>query len=125
MLNKDQIIKGCEYAQGFVATEMGSDIIGWVVSIDIENTTSIGMGAILGEGDKNSYDHWCRIYHPLFLNRILEGMNDQLKDFSITQNPHGIGVKNVNGALGIFTKLDNIDDNKELAVKYIFENLDK
>ena len=83
-MNKIEFIQECcKYAKGFEVSIMGNEEIGYVTTIDIEKLVSFGMGAILEDGDLESYNYWIKIYYPLLLQRTIEGINKSTQSFRV------------------------------------------
>ncbi|MDC7221613.1 MAG: hypothetical protein PQJ59_16885 [Spirochaetales bacterium] len=108
----------CSYSKSFKVIEMGNDIIGYTRSIDIAETVSIGYGAIQGQGDKSSYDHWKNIYYPLLLSEAIDGINCNT-DWVITSYWDRIAIEQDTGD-GLSYELHNVVSARQSALTYIY-----
>lgn len=116
MLSVEELEKACEFADGFEIANTVGDKELWV------NT---GRGTVIGTRINENNKQWELIYYPLFLQRVIEGMNKG-DDFSITQHWDVIEIEDdsFNSLTTIGkTCIGTIDQAKEQAIKYILENI--
>ena len=111
MLSVEEIKKGCEFAEGFTIND---DCI-------IEPVT-------VGLYESDLQDRFFReIIYPLFLQRVIEGINKT--NISINQQSHFIYIycsnPNFDEYFYYHDYSDNIDQAKEALIKYILDKQER
>lgn len=114
MLTVEEIKKGCDLAIGFKYLD------------DSPLCEYIEFEEDYGTIDIHTFmDH--KIFYALFLQRIIEGINENLPFFFIRSGAYfdviGYGHDDTPSCEERFLFFDSIDDAKERAIKYIIERM--
>ena len=121
MLSVEEMKKGCEFADGFeIILGSGLDVI---MSIGNTYKTRFNLHEL------SSDELFTSIYYPLFLQRVIEGINNK-GDFVIEINHWCLNVYNRHSfdlikQFDFFAEIEDIAQAKEQAVKYILEKQER
>lgn len=123
MLSIGEIKKGCEFAEGISFLDKYDDFNNWSELIfDAPDTYWEMFQLNYGDTTDDLGEMYNAIYHPLFLQRVIEGINKG-EDFEIHTNRSNILVYNHYDGFPRGFEYTG-DETKEEAIKYILEQLD-
>jgi len=112
MLNKEIIKWGCKFANGF--------------EYEGSTYTELKLLTPLGVASCNS-NRWEQALYPLFLQRLIEGINKQFSVFGVivVQNHQGVFILEGYEMETIYSLRSISNFAKEQTIKYIYKELNK